>query len=157
RPGPPPAADVAVPARTGDGPIPHLGEYRLVREIGRGGMGIVYEAEQGSLGRRVALKVLHADALQDPTHIERFQREARAAARLHHTNIVPVFGVGEENGTHYYVMQYIEGRPLNEVLAELRRLRADADVRGGAPDDSASAGGAARSGRNPAPEAGPPS
>jgi serine/threonine-protein kinase len=157
RPGPPAAARVVAPARTGDDPIPHLGDYHIVREVGRGGMGIVYEAEQGSLSRRVALKVLHGDALQDSTHIERFQREARAAARLHHTNIVPVFGVGEENGTHYYVMQYIEGRPLDEVLAELRRLRAGADVRGGSPNHSALAAEAARSGRNAADEVGPPS
>jgi tetratricopeptide (TPR) repeat protein len=107
----------------GAGPPRRLGEYRLVREIGRGGMGVVYEAEQESLGRRVALKVLPPGALGDARHVERFQREARAAARLHHTTIVPVFGVGEEGGTHYYVMQYIEGRPLDQVLAGLRRLR----------------------------------
>jgi tetratricopeptide (TPR) repeat protein len=121
RPGPPPAGDVPQT----EGTPRRLGEYRIVREIGRGGMGIVYEAEQESLGRRVALKVLPPGALGDAAHVERFQREARAAARLHHTNIVPVFGVGEESGTHYYVMQYIEGRPLDEVLAELRRLRAE--------------------------------
>jgi serine/threonine protein kinase/tetratricopeptide (TPR) repeat protein len=97
-----------------------LGEYRIVREIGRGGMGIVYEAEQESLGRRVALKVLPPAAVHDPQLVRRFQREARAAARLHHTCIVPVFGVGEENGTYYYVMQYIEGCSLESILAELR-------------------------------------
>jgi tetratricopeptide (TPR) repeat protein/tRNA A-37 threonylcarbamoyl transferase component Bud32 len=121
RPGPPPAAapqDARAPQ--------HLGEYRLVREIGRGGMGVVYEAEQESLGRRVALKVLPPRTLSDARHVERFQREARAAARLHHTNIVPVFAVGEEGGTHFYVMQYIEGRPLDEVIEELRRLRDEA-------------------------------
>jgi serine/threonine protein kinase/Flp pilus assembly protein TadD len=112
---------------------PRLGEYRLVREIGRGGMGVVYEAEQESLGRRVALKVLPPGALGDAHHVERFQREARAAARLHHTNIVPVFGVGEEDGTHYYVMQYIEGHPLDKVLAELRRLRDEAGPRARPP------------------------
>jgi serine/threonine protein kinase/Tfp pilus assembly protein PilF len=100
-----------------------LGEYRIVREVGRGGMGIVYEAEQESLGRRVALKVLPRGAAAHPEQVERFRREARAAARLHHTNIVPVFGVGEQDGTHFYVMQYIEGRPLDEILEELRRLR----------------------------------
>jgi tetratricopeptide (TPR) repeat protein len=103
-----------------------LGEYRILREIGRGGMGVVYEAEQESLGRRVALKVLPPGALGDALHIERFRREARAAARLHHTNIVPVFAVGVEGETYYYVMQYIEGHPLDQVLAELPRLR-DAD------------------------------
>jgi WD40 repeat protein/serine/threonine protein kinase len=118
----------------------HLGEYRIVREIGRGGMGIVYEAEQESLGRRVALKVLPPGFAANPRHVERFQREARAAARLHHTNIVPVFGVGEENGTHFYVMQYIEGCPLDEVLKELRQLRdASASRAGVAPDGNPSA------------------
>ena len=76
-----------------------LGEYRIVREIGRGGMGLVFEAVQESLGRHVALKVLPFHGLLSPTQLERFRREARAAARLHHTNIVPVFGVGEEAGT----------------------------------------------------------
>jgi serine/threonine protein kinase/tetratricopeptide (TPR) repeat protein len=109
------------------GPPLRLGEYRIVREIGRGGMGVVYEAFQESLGRRVALKVLPPGALGDARQVQRFQREARAAARLHHSNIVPVFAVGEQQGTHFYVMQYIEGRPLNDVLAELRRLRDQAD------------------------------
>jgi WD40 repeat protein/serine/threonine protein kinase len=85
-------------------------------------MGIVYEAEQESLGRRVALKILPAGALLDERLRQRFQREARAAARLHHTNIVPVFGVGEEGGLLYYVMQFIPGLGLDRVLAELRRL-----------------------------------
>ncbi len=106
-----------------------LGDYRILREIGRGGMGVVYEAEQESLGRRVALKVLPPGALGNPRQVERFRREARAAARLHHTNLVPLFGVGEEGGTHYYVMQYIDGRPLDEVLVELRRLMGDASHR----------------------------
>ncbi len=100
-----------------------LGEYNIVREIGRGGMGIVYEAVQGSLGRHVALKVLPFHGLMNPIHLERFRREARAAARLHHTNIVPVFGVGEHAGIHYYAMQLIHGQGLNEVLQEVKRLR----------------------------------
>jgi serine/threonine protein kinase/WD40 repeat protein len=100
-----------------------LGEYRILREIGRGGMGIVYEAVQGSLGRHVALKVLPFHGLMNPMHLERFRREARAAARLHHTNIVPVFGVGEDAGIHYYAMQFIHGQGLNEVLQEVKRLR----------------------------------
>jgi tetratricopeptide (TPR) repeat protein len=117
-------------------PLQRLGEYRIVREIGRGGMGVVYEAEQESLGRRVALKVLPPGALGDARHVERFQREARAAARLHHSNIVPIFAVGEEGGTHYYAMQYIEGQPLHEVLAELRHLRAEAGPRAGPPAET---------------------
>src|SRR5262249_34372983 len=100
-----------------------IGDYHVLREIGRGGMGVVYEAEQISLGRHVALKVLPGHALLDPRHLERFRREARAAGRLHHTNIVPVFGVGEESGTHYYIMQYIHGLSLSDVLDELRRRR----------------------------------
>jgi serine/threonine protein kinase/Flp pilus assembly protein TadD len=126
RPGPEPAAEA--PGQIG-GPSRRLGEYRIVREIGRGGMGVVYEAEQESLGRRVALKVLPPGSLEDIRQVQRFRREARAAARLHHTNIVPVFGVGEDNGTYYYVMQYIEGRPLDQVMAELRRIRSRADQR----------------------------
>jgi WD40 repeat protein/serine/threonine protein kinase len=100
-----------------------LGDYRILSEVGRGGMGVVYEAEQESLGRRVALKVLSANALVDPNQIRRFEREARAAAKLHHTNIVPVFGVGQQDGHHYYVMQFIAGLGLDLVLQDLRRLR----------------------------------
>ena len=80
-----------------------LGDYRVLREIKRGGMAVVYEAEQVSLGRHVALKVLPRQMLPDGKQRQRFEREARSAARLHHTNIVPVFGVGEEGGLHYYV------------------------------------------------------
>src|SRR4051812_3610877 len=87
--------------------LERLGEYRIVREIGHGGMGIVYEAEQESLGRHVALKVLMAHSLLDPKQLQRFHREARAAAKLHHTNIVPVHGVGHHEGLHFYIMQYI--------------------------------------------------
>jgi hypothetical protein len=110
------------------------GEYRILREIGRGGMGVVYEAEQESLGRHVALKVLPLHALLNPTHLERFRREARAAARLHHTNIVPVFSVGEHNGIHFYAMQFIQGQGLDEVLEEVKRLRAGRGSPGGSPE-----------------------
>src|SRR4051794_20191795 len=93
-----------------DTPLPErIGDYRILREVGRGGMGVVYEAEQESLGRRVALKVLAASTVLEPKQLQRFHREAKAAARLHHTNIVPVFGVGECAGVHYYVMQFIQG------------------------------------------------
>src|SRR5207248_8543527 len=105
-------------------PLQQLGDYRLIRPIGHGGMGIVYEAEQVSLGRHVALKVLPRKLLADAKHRRRFEREARVAAKLHHTNIVPVFGVGEQDGLPYYVMQFIPGLGLNEVLEELKRLRA---------------------------------
>jgi serine/threonine protein kinase/WD40 repeat protein len=121
---PDPAEAAGAPGPAGPGPpLERLGDYRLLREVGRGGMGVVYEAEQESLGRHVALKVLPAHALLDPKHLQRFVREAKAAARLHHTNIVPVFGVGEDVGLHYYVMQFIQGQALDQVLDELRRLR----------------------------------
>ena len=86
-------------------------------------MGVVFEAEQESLGRRVALKVLSSRAIVDEKQIRRFEREAKSAARLHHTNIVPVFGVGHQDGHHYYVMQFIQGHSLDVVLEELRKLK----------------------------------
>jgi len=101
-------------------PPEQLGDFRIVREIGRGGMGVVYEAEQVSLGRRVAVKVLPRQMLLDPKQAKRFEREAQTAAKLHHTNIVPVFGVGEDEGYHYYVMQLIDGTGLDGPLAEAR-------------------------------------
>jgi serine/threonine protein kinase/WD40 repeat protein len=114
-------------------PLEQLGDYRIIREIGRGGMAVVYEAEQVSLGRHVALKVLPPQVLPNPKQRQRFEREARSAARLHHTNIVPVFGVGEEGGLHYYVMQYIQGLGLDEVLSELRRLKREEKSAGPGP------------------------
>jgi serine/threonine protein kinase/Flp pilus assembly protein TadD len=135
------------PAGGGGATPPLLGDYRVLREVGRGGMGVVYEAEQLSLGRRVALKVLPAHSLIEPQRLQRFQREAKAAARLHHTNIVPVYGVGEVNGLHYYVMQFIHGLGLDQVLAELRKLRAAPAVEDAAPPvrDTASAVSVAQS------------
>jgi serine/threonine protein kinase len=97
-----------------------LGDFQILREIGRGGMGVVYEATQLSLGRRVALKVLPFAATLDPRQLQRFQNEAKAAAQLHHTNIVPVYAVGCERGVHFYAMQLIEGRSLAELVRELR-------------------------------------
>ena len=107
-----------------------LGDFRIVGEIGRGGMGVVYEAIQESLGRQVALKVLPLGALADPAALKRFRREARSVAALHHSNIVPVFGIGEHAGYHYYAMQLIHGQTLEAVLGGVRRLR---DVTGPAP------------------------
>ena len=100
-----------------------LGDFRIVREVGKGGMGIVYEAEQVSLGRHVALKVLPKSMLLDAKAKRRFEREAKSAAKLHHTNIVPVFGVGEHDGMPYYVMQFIQGLGLDDVLEELKKLQ----------------------------------
>jgi serine/threonine-protein kinase len=99
-----------------------LGDFRLLREVGRGGMGVVYEAEQISLNRRVALKVLPFAGALDAKQLQRFKNEAQAAAGLHHTNIVPVHAVGCERGVHYYAMQFIDGRTLAAVIAELRVL-----------------------------------
>jgi hypothetical protein len=99
-----------------------LGDFRVLREIGRGGMGIVYEAVQLSLGRRVALKVLPLAAALDPKHLQRFKNEAQAAAALHHTNIVPVYAVGSERGVHYYSMQLIDGYSLADLIEHRRQL-----------------------------------
>ncbi len=101
-------------------PHKQVGDFRIVREIGRGGMGVVYEAWQISLDRRVALKVLPFAALLDSKQITRFRNEARAAAQLQHAHIVPVYAVGVERGAHYYAMQFIEGQPLDRAIAGLR-------------------------------------
>ncbi len=90
-----------------------FGEYRILREVARGGMGIVYEAIHETLGRRVALKVLPSRSVADSQRLARFRREAQASARLHHSNIVPIYDVGEVDGVHFYTMQFIDGQPLN--------------------------------------------
>jgi hypothetical protein len=132
----------AVPEWGGPGPGPEaalggdalappdgtLGDFRIVREVGKGGMGVVYEAEQISLRRRVALKVLPFAATMDPRHLRRFQNEAQAAACLHHTNIVPVYYVGCERGVHFYAMQFIDGQPLSELIHQWRQAEKRAPV-----------------------------
>ncbi len=120
-----------------------IGDYRILREIGRGGMGVVYEAEQISLGRRVALKVLPGQASGNRVVQERFRREARAAARLHHTNIVPVYEVGQDGDVRFYAMQFIDGQGLDAVITELHRLLDRARSRSGIK--------AATAGRSPRP------
>ena len=111
-------------ATLGPARLERLGDFRIIREIGRGGMGVVFEAEQESLGRRVAVKVLPRQVLLDEKNLRRFKREARIAANLHHTNIVEVFGVGEQDGFHYYVMQYIRGVGLDAIIPLLaKRVR----------------------------------
>lgn len=115
-PRPPERSAVAPPRHSAR----QLGDFLLIREVGRGGMGIVYLARQISLDRRVALKVLPFAAVLDQKQITRFENEARAAAQLHHPNIVPVFSVGCERGVHYYAMQYVEGGSLELALAQLR-------------------------------------
>ncbi|MEM0925738.1 MAG: protein kinase, partial [Planctomycetota bacterium] len=97
-----------------------LGDFQLLREIGRGGMGIVYEAIQLSIGRKVAVKVLPFAAVLDPQQVKRFQNEARAAGTLHHDHIVPVLAVGEERGVYFYAMRLVHGQSLAQLLAGRR-------------------------------------
>ena len=94
-----------------------LGDYRLVRELGRGGMGIVYLAQQISLDRMVAVKLLPFASLLEPKYFERFKNEARAAAQLEHPNIVPVYSIGQDDGIHYYAMRYINGQSLDQMIS----------------------------------------
>jgi serine/threonine protein kinase len=105
-----------------DPPGRELGDFRILRQIGRGGMGIVYEAEQISMQRRVALKVLPLAGLVDEMKIRRFQNEVRAVAALDHPNIVSVYTVGEERGVHYYAMQLIRGHSMAEVISTLQHI-----------------------------------
>ena len=115
----PPQQDVA-----SDDSIPRmLGEYKLLNEIGRGGMGIVFEARHNTMHRRVALKVLPKSMTEKSTYVARFLTEARSAGKLHHTNIVPVFDVGEDHGLHFYAMQFINGDNLDRIISDIRILR----------------------------------
>jgi serine/threonine protein kinase len=115
----------------GSHPIPErLGDYRIIRQIGGGGMGIVYEAERESLRSRVALKVMHPKFRSHADYLRWFLREARSAAALHHTNIVSVFDYGEHDGICYYAMQYIAGHSLARVFEDVKRLKRDADRTG---------------------------
>ena len=97
-----------------------LGDYQLIREVGRGGMGVVYEAMQLSLGRSVAVKVLPMASAMDQRHLQRFHNEAQAAAQLHHTNIVPVYAVGHERSIHFYAMQLIDGQSVADLIKQMR-------------------------------------
>jgi serine/threonine protein kinase/WD40 repeat protein len=119
-----------------------LGDFRLLREVGRGGMGVVYEAEQLSLRRRVALKVLPLAGVLDPRQLQRFQNEARAAACLHHPNIVPVYFVGCERGVHYYAMQLIDGQTLAAHIRALRRQVGKGALRPGSRTEAENSEGA---------------
>src|SRR5215212_5689705 len=115
-------------------PPARLGDFEVLREIGRGGMGVVYEARQVSLNRKVALKVLAGSVCLSPKAVVRFKREAEAAAKLHHTNIVPVYATGEQDGTHYYAMELIDGPSLDQVIRQAREQDAAAPaVAGAAP------------------------
>ncbi|QJW94790.1 serine/threonine-protein kinase [Frigoriglobus tundricola] len=157
---PPPAPGRPAPGAE----IGRVGDFRLIREVGRGGMGVVYEAEQVSLRRRVALKVLPFAAAIDPRHLQRFRNEAQAAAQLHHTHIVPVFAVGAEGGVHFYAMQFIDGQSLAQLLADLRRAGGrsrSAHSPGGPPGSSEvhlePTGAADRTARGPQPTGAIPS
>jgi tetratricopeptide (TPR) repeat protein/tRNA A-37 threonylcarbamoyl transferase component Bud32 len=145
---PRPAEASEAPARTqvtGPAEPPaQLGDYHIVREIGRGGMGVVYEAYEQGLGRPVAVKVLAAHLLPDPKSQARFRREARAAARLHHSNIVPVFAVGEQDGQCYYVMQRIDGEPLDRLLQKTAAIREGAATAVALPPAAADVAGPRR-------------
>ncbi len=139
----PPAGD-ALPSDT------ILGDYCLIREVGRGGMGVVYEARQISLGRRVAVKVLSGAGVLDPRRLQRFQIEAQAVAQLNHAHIVPIFAVGHDRGIHFYAMQYVEGCTLAQILENHPGRRhegaaATTVVPGGAISDSSSGGSAGAS------------
>lgn len=103
-------------------PPSQIGEYELIREIGRGGMGVVYEARHATMQRKVALKVLPSTMGNHQGRLDRFLREARSAGQLHHTNIVPVFEVGHSDGTHFYSMQLINGLNLSEIISEIRSI-----------------------------------
>ncbi len=110
------------PAARVNGERGRLGDFQIIREVGRGGMGVVYEAQQLSLDRKVALKVLPFAATLDSRQLKRFKNEAQAAAQLHHNQIVPVYAVGCDRGVHYYAMQFIDGQSLAEIIQELREL-----------------------------------
>jgi serine/threonine protein kinase/WD40 repeat protein/tetratricopeptide (TPR) repeat protein len=123
-------ADSGAASHAANGPgapvLERLGDYRILREIGGGGMGIVYEAEREALRSRVALKVMHPRLRSRTDYLRWFHREARAAAGLHHTNIVTVFDYGEHDGVCYYAMQYIAGHSLDKVLEDVKRLKQEA-------------------------------
>ncbi len=101
-------------------PLGTLGDYTLRRQIGRGGMGVVYEAWENSMNRRVALKVLPAGVAADGRTFTRFLREAQVAGNLHHSNVVPVYGMGVREKTPYFAMEYVEGETLSQILGRLK-------------------------------------
>ena len=122
-----------------------LGDFRMLGELGRGGMGVVYEAEQLSMGRRVALKVLPFAALAQEKSLQRFRNEVRAAGALNHPNIVQIHSVGEERGVHFFAMQLIRGQTMADVIAQLASLQTDGrPLTGDSISDALSESGGAR-------------
>ena len=123
-------------AAVGSHPGGVLGDFRIIRELGHGGMGVVYLAEQVSLQREVALKIMPMAAVLDPRQLQRFKNEVQAVALLQHQNIVPVYFVGSDRGVHYYAMRYVEGHTLGDVIAYQRHLTGiDADDQHGVDCD----------------------
>ena len=122
-----PPGPMAIPVRPECLPE-QLGDYRILRYLGAGGMGVVYEAVRESLRNNVALKVMHPQFRDRERYASRFRTEARSAARLHHTNIVSVFDYGVHDGVCYYAMQYIAGQSLDKILADVRQLRREKEV-----------------------------
>ncbi len=125
-------------------PLGTLGDYTLRRQIGRGGMGVVYEAWQNSMDRRVALKVLPAGIAADTRACARFMREAQAAGKLSHQNVVHVHGMGVEEKIPYYAMEYVDGETLAQVLVKIKDAEPETDTSFGRQDDIAYFGNIAR-------------
>ena len=100
-----------------------LGGYRILEKIGRGGMGAVYKANQVSLNRIVALKILSHRISADPAFVKRFQAEAQAAGRLNHPNIVQVYDVGFDQGVHFYSMEFIENGSVQDLATRVGTRR----------------------------------
>ncbi len=133
-----PAAPVAAGARPAAADLPErLGDYRILRYLGEGGMGVVYEAVRESLRNHVALKVMHPQFRNRQSYLRRFRTEARSAARLHHTNIVSVFDYGVHDGVCYYAMQYIAGQSLDKVVEDIRQLRRENEGGAAVPETAA--------------------
>src|SRR5271167_151949 len=105
-----------------DTPRIYSGRYEATHLVARGGMALVYRAVDRELGRAVALKVLFPELSVDRAFVERFRREAQAAANLSHPNIVPVFDWGEDEGAYFIVMEFVDGRPLSAVLRDPEKL-----------------------------------
>lgn len=105
-----------------------LSNYKVIGRLGRGGMATVYKAHELSLNRVVALKVLSTQLSEDKEYIKRFQREAQAAAQLNHPNIVQIYAISEEDGIHYFAMEYIKGKSLAEIRLEQGPMKPDQAV-----------------------------